>query len=973
VWFGILGPVQVRSADGSVVAVGGPRSRSLLALLLLEAGRVVSAARLIDGLYGQNPPGDAANALQSQVSRLRRRLRDQGDPGGLIEFQPAGYRLAVDPEDVDAHRFERLAREGRQALAAGDHPRAAGLLGEALGLWRGPLLADVAGGLSAEAQVARLEELRLAAVEDRVEAELAVGGQGGIVAELQALVAAHPLRERLRVQLMRALDASGRPAEALAVFEDARRMLAEELGVDPSAELAAVHLALLRAEPSRPAAPPAAARGWLPAQLTSFVGRQASSSRSARCWARRGWSPSPEQAASARPGWRSRWPHGHRARSASSIWHCSAAGHSCPRRCSARSASARWGFCRWRMARLTPSAGWSPRSPTASCCSSSTTASTSSTLPPGSPAGCWAAAPTCGVLATSREALGITGEVLCPLPPLALPPPTAGPQEALGAAAVRLFADRAAAVRPGFVVDAGNADAVRRICAALDGLPLAIELAAARLRSLTAEEVAARLDDRFGLLSRGDRTAALRHQTLRAVVEWSWNLLGAAQVLARRLTVFAGGATLEAAERVCGLSDTAGLLSGLVDKSLVEASGGRYRMLETIGAFCAERLAEAGEPEQLQHAHATYFLDLAQTADEHLRRAEQVAWLARLTAEHGNLQAALRWAVHADTDLALRLVGALSSYWYLRGLRGEVAPLAAELARVTGPTPPAGLAEEYALCVLHAASGGLSGQELLGLALEGFRAVGDRWGTAQALDALATLAGWRADQAASLALTDEALDLVGQLGALEELAEPRCRRADRLLRAGDLAAAGADYQRATELARRAGMPATLALAHRGLGEIARRRGDLAEARRLHQTALGLCATDWQNARARSQVLTALGWVAETEGDAGQARSWHHQALAIALGSGSLPDVADAAEGLAGAVLGEGDGEQAALLLGVGVGLRGTAVAGDPDIARVARGARDLIGAGAYASAFQRGAALPRQEALAPLGAAPSGA
>jgi hypothetical protein len=393
--------------------------------------------------------------------------------------------------------------------------------------------------------------------------------------------------------------------------------------------------------------------------------------------------------------------------------------------------------------------------------------------------------------------------------------------------------------------------------------------------------------------------------TLRAVVEWSWNLLDAdAQVLARRLTVFAGGATLEAAERVCGLSDTAGLLSGLVDKSLVEASGGRYRMLETIGAFCAERLAEAGEPERLQHAHATYFLDLAQTADEHLRRAEQVAWLARLTAEHGNLQAALRWAVHADTDLALRLVGALSSYWYLRGLRGEVAPLAAELARVTGPAPPAGLAEEYALCVLHAASGGLSGQELrphweavaairggmerlprqpfltvlwalasgpsepdlaarnhqlerwagadrwsralahlssghlrlfssevvqaeaaFGLALEGFRAVGDRWGTAQALDALATLAGWRADQAASLALTDEALDLVGQLGALEELAELRCRRADRLLRAGDLAAAGADYQRATELARRAGMPATLALAHRGLGEIARRRGD----------------------------------------------------------------------------------------------------------------------------------------------------
>jgi tetratricopeptide (TPR) repeat protein len=260
-----------------------------------------------------------------------------------------------------------------------------------------------------------------------------------------------------------------------------------------------------------------------------------------------------------------------------------------------------------------------------------------------------------------------------------------------------------------------------------------------------------------------------------------------------------------------------------------------------------------------------------------------------------------------------------------------------------------------------------------GLALEDFRAVGDRWGAAQALDALATLADWRADQAASLALTDEAIDLVGELGALEELAELRRRRADRLLRAGEVAAAGADYQRATELGRRAGMPATLALAHRGLGEIARRRGDLAEAHRLQQTALGLCATDWKNTRARSQVLTALGRVAETEGHAGQARSWHQQALAMALGSGSLPDVAAAAEGLAGAVLGEGDGEQAALLLGVGVGLRGTAVAGDPDIARVATAAQDLIGAGAYASAFGRGAALPRQEALALLGAAPSGA
>jgi predicted ATPase/DNA-binding SARP family transcriptional activator len=1053
VWFGILGSVEVRSAEGRVVAVGGPQSRSLLALLLLEAGRVVSAARLIDGLYGENPPGDAANALQSQVSRLRRRLRDGGDPSGLIEFHPMGYRLAVDPEDVDAHRFERLAREGRQALAAGDHPRAAALLGEALGLWRGPALADVAAASFAEAQVARLEELRLAAAEDRVEAELAVGGQGGIVAELQALVAAHPLRERLRVQLMRALDASGRRAEALAVFEDARRTLAEELGTDPSAELAAVHLAMLRADPSRTAAPPVAARGWLPAQLTSFVGREEELERvgtllgAARLVTLTG------------PGGvgKTRLAVEVAARARGEVCFVDLAllggGAQVPQ--------AVLGALGLREAGLLPLAP-GPPDPTGRLVTALTDRKLLLVLDSCEPVVDAAArltrrllgaCPDLQVLATSREALGITGETLCPLPPLALPPPGTTLEETLGSPAVRLFADRAAAVRPDFAVDAGNAEAVWRICAALDGLPLAIELAAARLRSLTAEEVATRLDDRFRLLSRGDRTAAPRHQTLRAVVQWSWHLLDAGgQVLARRLTVFSGGATLEAAERVCGLSDTAGLLSGLVDKSLVEASAGRYRMLDTIRAFCAERLVEAGEAERLQHAHAAYFLDVAQTADEYLRRAEQVAWLDRLSAEHGNLQAALRWAVRADTGLALRLVGALSSYWYLRGLRGEVAPPAAELARVIGPAPPAGLAEEYALCVLHATSGNPHDQQLrphweaaaaimaamdrlprqpfltvmwvlasgpteadlaarnhqlerwagadrwsqalahfssgylrlvsgevveaesaFGLALEGFRAVGDRWGTGQALDALATLAEWRADQAASLALTDEALDLAGQLSALEELAELRCRRADRLLRGGDLAAAGADYHLATEFARRAGTPATLALAHRGLGEIARRRGDLAEARRWHQTALGLCATDWQSARARSQVLTALGRVAEAEDDAGQARSWHQQSLALALGSLDLPYVPAAAEGLAGAVLLQGDGEWAALLLGVGVGLRGTGVAGDPDIARVARGAQDLIGTGAYASAFQRGAAMPREEALALLGAAAAGA
>jgi hypothetical protein len=260
---------------------------------------------------------------------------------------------------------------------------------------------------------------------------------------------------------------------------------------------------------------------------------------------------------------------------------------------------------------------------------------------------------------------------------------------------------------------------VLRICRALDGLPLAIELAAARLRALPLGDLGERLDDRFRLLSRGDRTAQPRHQTLRAVVEWSWDLIDDAErTLARRLTVFAGGATREAAERVCGLpaAEVGELLASLADKSLVEAAGDdgrRYRMLETVRAFCAEHLAEAGEWERLRRAHLAYFLDLAETADPHLRAAEQLRWLARLDAEHDDLHAALRRAVDAaEVRPALRLLAALSWYWWLRGRRSEGATLAGDLLGALGTEPPAGLEEEYALCVLYAAVGGVPSPRL---------------------------------------------------------------------------------------------------------------------------------------------------------------------------------------------------------------------------------------------------------------------
>ncbi|MFL6051429.1 MAG: BTAD domain-containing putative transcriptional regulator [Actinoallomurus sp.] len=753
--FGILGPVEVRASAGAPVSVGGPRVRSLLALLLLDAGRLVTAERLIDGLYGEEPPAGAANALQSQVSRLRRGLG--AGSGDLVEFHPAGYRLAVDRDDVDAHRFQRLTRDGRRALAAGDPARAAALLREGLDLWRGPALADVAAAPFAEPQAARLEELRLGAFEDHAEARLALGAHRDLVIDLQELVAAHPLRERLRGQLMRALYGGGRQAEALALFEDTRRTLAEQLGTDPSPELVQTHLAILRADPSLTADPPPerspAARSGLAVQLTSFVGRQEELARV------NGLLAAERLVTLVGPGGTGKTrlavEAGGRARGEARFVDLAA------------------------VERL-PKDGTGPDGAVAQAVINTLGVREAGLMPaPGAlpdPAGrlvealadrdlllildncehvideaarlvhrLLGACPALRVLATSREALGITGEALCPLTPLAVPPPGEDPAGALSYPAVRLFADRAAVVRPGLQLDIPTVATMARICDALDGLPLAIELAAARLRTLTVEEVAARLGtaqvaapgtaeggtrlgttevaarpettvgdpavpyDRFRLLSRGDRTKAPRHRTLRAVVQWSWDLLGEDErLVARRLTVFAGGAAPEAVARVCGLAEDEAeeLLTDLADKSFVEGDGGRYRMLDTIREFCAERLAEAGETEPVRAAHAAYFLDLAEAAEPHLRRAEQLRWLARLNSERGNLLAGLRLLVRTDHAGALRMLAAMSAYWWLRGLRSEAAAAATELLGLMGDEPPAGTAEEYALCVMLALHGG---------------------------------------------------------------------------------------------------------------------------------------------------------------------------------------------------------------------------------------------------------------------------
>jgi predicted ATPase/DNA-binding SARP family transcriptional activator len=682
---GLLGPLEVADDAGRPVEVGGARLRALLILLALDAGRVVTAERLIDGVWGDDPPSGAPNALHSLVSRLRRTL-----PGLTVESHPAGYRLALAaPGDtVDVIEFDRLAARG-QALVADDPARAADELAAALRLWRGAALADVADADFARGHVSRLTERRLAVIEDHVEARLALGRAD--VAELEALVAAHPLRERLRAQYVRALGAAGRQAEALATYEDARRTLAEELGVDPSPELCDAHVSVLRGEASRPRT----ARTNLRARLTSFIGREEEIDRVAKLLEENrlvtltgpGGAGKTRLAVESAERLTERMPGG--------VWLTELAPVGDPAEVPQALLSALGLRERALMGNIRGTAPpvTDPVERLVAALADDRALivldncehliDACARIADRVLADC----PGVRVLATSREALGITGETLWPVPPLAFPG-DGETDDVLAYSAVRLLAERGAAVRPGFTVEA-DLDAVLAICRRLDGMPLAIELAAARLRTMTAAQIAGRLDDRFHLLTRGSRTALPRHRTLRAVVDWSWDLLDEPeQVLLRRLSVFAGGATLESIEEVCG-GEVFDALAGLVEKSLVVADGsGRYRMLETIRAYSAGRLSQAGEANRIRRAHAHHFLDLAETAEPQLRTRDQMRWLRRLAAEYDNLHSALRWAIDVrDAAIAVRYVASLGWYWFLRGRRMEGEQLAAEAVAVPGDGP----------------------------------------------------------------------------------------------------------------------------------------------------------------------------------------------------------------------------------------------------------------------------------------------
>ena len=833
--FRVLGPLEARRGD-EALALGGPRRRALLALLLLNAGEAVSRDRLIEGLWGERPPDTAPNALQVQVHALRRLLGTDA-----IETVGQGYRLRIASRALDLTRFGELVGRGRSDLERGDAAGAATAATEALALWRGEALGDLRDEPFAQLTLPRLEEERLGAIELRVDAELALGRHDALVAELQELIRDHPLRERLRRQLMLALYRSGRQAEALESYAETRRALVDELGIDPSPELQELERAILRQDESlgvaQTGSPPFGVR--LPAPPTPLVGRRlelAAASTLIRDGARMltltgpGGTGKTRLALALAAELAPEFGDGVVFVDLAPLRDSALVGPEIARTLELGEADADALAAELRGRRLLLVLDNFEHVADAA----------------GIVADLLAAAPGLRVLATSRERLRLSAEHAYPVPPLSLPAAGASVEVLERSDAAGLFAARAAAVDPGFRLEEGNAAAVAEICFALEGLPLALELAAARTALLPPEELARRLTRRLPLLDEGARDLPHRQRTLRAAIEWSYELLDDEERrLFRALAVFAGGCTIEAAESVCDASLSG--LTSLVEKSLARriAEGEtRLAMLETIREYASERLEEAqDESSALRRRHAAYFLDLAERSESALTAGgEQGAWIARIEREHDNLRGVLAWCAEAhEAEVELRLVSALRHFWRVRGYLGE-ARSAVEAALAHGPdAPPLLRAEALAAGEIFAyRQGDLEATERFCLeALTLFEQVPEPLGIARMAGELGNVAYSRGEYREALERYEEATRQLRVIGDDVRLAVVLANMGSVANMLGDLDSSAALTGEAVELSRKANDNDGLAIALHNLARTELRRGHEPRAGELMREALAI--------------------------------------------------------------------------------------------------------------------------------------
>ncbi|MEJ8652478.1 BTAD domain-containing putative transcriptional regulator [Streptomyces sp. MS1.AVA.3] len=1036
---GMLGPFEVRTDDGGSADVPGARLRGLLIALALKPGHVVPKASLVDWIWGEQLPADATNALQRLVSRLRKAL-----PDGVVESRTDGYRLTVEPDAVDAVRFERLVIAGQACTE--DASRRVRLLREALDLWRGAAMQDIGleDSTAFDAAFDRLEGLRLTATEERFDAEVTLGRGAEMVLELTDLVAAHPLRERLVAALIRALAAAGRDSEALLVYERAREALADALGVDPSPELAALHVALLRGELGDGLRQREASRKTnLRAELATFVGRgtDVAAVRELLAEHRLTTVIGPGGAGKTRLATETArtllgdLPDGAWLVELAAIGADGDVAQSTLTGLGLRDALLGGA----QNAELTDRLIAAIREREAllildNCEHVIESAAVFAHRVLGE-------CRRLRILATSREPLGITGEALWPLEPLALPEGDADPGEMESSPAVQLLRDRAGAVRRDLVADAPTLATMVRVCRALDGMPLAIELAAARLRTMSIDQLAGRLDDRFRLLTSGSRTALPRHKTLRAAVDWSWELLtDAERRVLRRLSVFSGGASLEAAERVCAgdaveQEQVLELLTALAEKSLLLAEGTsapRYRMIGTIKEYAGHRLAEAGEADLARRAHLAYFTELAETAEPHLRRAEQLVWLAGLEAEHDNIGAAMRGALAAgEAQTAMRLAAGAGWYWWLSGHKTEGMELITAATRTPGEVSDEDRATVYALGSMFVTSGlgdehlaaewihqayrfgrrsrdsqrrhpamglvapvermlqapgaflpawepllddedpwvralarlhlgkmrivlghdGRDADAYLEEALAEFRALGERFGISFALTELADRIAVRGDFAGACAHYEEAIAVVTEVGAAEDVMRMRSRQAQLYWLLGDKDAGAAAIAEAQRCAERVTWPGALASLALAKAELARWGGNAEEAHRQLGVVTAVLGDEAEQASLRAVTHDLLGYLAD---DPGEARTYRATACEAASEAGHASLIARVLVGVADLALRHDEHEQAARLLAASAGVRGLPDLSHPDAARIEQTARRRLGDARFAEATREG-------------------
>ncbi len=838
---GVLGPFEVLDGDRRI-ELNARKPRALLAALALRHGAVASSESLIDALWGESAPDSAASLLRVYVAQLRRVL-----PEGRLVTRAPGYLLRIEPGELDALRFEELHADARRASAEGDVRLARALYGRALALWRGDALADLVTEPFAHLEAARLDDLRLACLEERLDADLALGRHAEVLPELERLAAEHRLRERLQALQMLALYRAGRQAEALERFQAARSALVEELGLEPGEELRELERRILRHDPSLASTAEAhSSLRDLPLPRTATVGRRDEVDELGRLVL----DPECRLATVTGPGGigktRVALEVAHAARG--QLAHGAAFVDLAPVGDPAQLLSA---IGRALGLRETGSVGWRdlveehlrPRELLLVLDNMEHLTGGGSVV-----SELLDTAPHVTVLATSRRVLRLAAEHVRELRPLDRQ------------AARELLVSRARAA--GVDVDASDAD-LEEIGARLEGVPLAIELAAPRLRAVAPAELARSLDSRLGVLGGGSRDAPLRHRTMRAAIDWSFELLAPGeQELVARLAVFRGGFTREAVAAVAGDETADGALSALVDASIVIHDDGRYRLLDVVREYAAE-LPNDGE--SARRAHAAWVDSLVARAEPELTGAEQASWLDRLEIEHDNVRAALDWAEVAEPELALRVAAGLGRFWYVRGYLSEgldriqrvVAAADGDRAVVANAVRTGSalalLRGEYPLA-----------RSLAGRALELYRAVGDEAGAVRALNNLGAILQAEGDLDGAAATLQECIEASRVIGDDRLTALALNNRGDVALSQGDLVTAAARFEESLALLRAEGDVANVARALYNLGAVEVGQGRIDEAEALLRESREL-ATRVDDREDVAWCLIALAAVAAERG------------------------------------------------------------------------------------------------------------